>query len=25
MLNGEESSKFVGADEIKFRNALGKL
>ena len=25
MLNGEESDKFVGADENKFRAALGKL
>ena len=25
MLHGEESDKFVGADEHKFRNALGKL
>ena len=25
MLHGEQSSKFVGADEVKFRNALGKL
>lgn len=25
MLHGEENDKFVGADEIKFRNALGKL
>ena len=25
ILNGEQSDKFVGADEVKFRNALAKL
>ena len=25
MLNGEESSKFTGANEVQFRNSLGKL
>jgi len=25
ILHGEESGRFVGADEIKFRAALGKL
>ena len=25
MLNGEQSDKFVGASEVKFRTALGKI